>query len=147
MDRSEPLEDSPRREGFRFSHPLRVRWAEVDGQRIVYNANYLMYMDIAYGEYLRRELGLSAGFPSTVMAKTTLEYRRPIEFDNEIRVWVRTSRIGSSSMTVDFTITRDADVMMEAQTVYVYVDASGGSAPVPQEWRERLAEYEPWLQG
>ncbi len=30
------------RDAFRFFHRLRVRWAEVDMQKIVFNAHYLM---------------------------------------------------------------------------------------------------------
>jgi len=38
---------------FRFLHRLRVRWAEVDMQKIVFNAHYLMYFDVAVTEYWR----------------------------------------------------------------------------------------------
>ena len=31
-----------KRQDFKFFHPLRVRWAEVDMQKIVFNAHYLM---------------------------------------------------------------------------------------------------------
>ena len=41
------------REDFRFFHRLRVRWAEVDMQKIVFNAHYLMYFDTAIGDYWR----------------------------------------------------------------------------------------------
>ena len=41
------------RESFRLAHTLRVRWAEVDPQSIVFNANYLMYFDVAATEYWR----------------------------------------------------------------------------------------------
>ena len=30
---------------FNFFHRLRVRWAEVDLQRVVFNGNYLLYFD------------------------------------------------------------------------------------------------------
>ena len=42
-----------RREDFRFFHRLRVRWAEVDMQKIVFNAHYLMYFDTAISDYWR----------------------------------------------------------------------------------------------
>ena len=42
-----------RREDFRFFHRLRVRWAEVDMQKIVFNAHYLMYFDTAMSDYWR----------------------------------------------------------------------------------------------
>ena len=42
-----------KREEFRFFHRLRVRWAEVDMQKIVFNAHYLMYFDTAVADYWR----------------------------------------------------------------------------------------------
>ena len=43
-----------KREDFRFFHRLRVRWVEVDLQKIVFNAHYLMYFDTAIADYLAR---------------------------------------------------------------------------------------------
>ena len=42
-----------RKSDFRFFHRLRVRWAEVDMQKIVFNAHYLMYVDTAVADYWR----------------------------------------------------------------------------------------------
>jgi hypothetical protein len=42
-----------KRQDFRFFHRLRVRWAEVDMQKIVFNAHYLMYFDTAIADYWR----------------------------------------------------------------------------------------------
>lgn len=41
------------RQNFRCVHRLRVRWAEVDMQKIVFNAHYLMYIDTAMSDYWR----------------------------------------------------------------------------------------------
>ena len=41
------------RRDFRFTHHLRVRWAEVDVQKIVFNPHYLMYFDCAIADYWR----------------------------------------------------------------------------------------------
>ena len=41
------------RADFRFSHSLRVRWAEVDKQDIVFNGHYLTYFDVGVTEYYR----------------------------------------------------------------------------------------------
>ena len=42
-----------KRSEFRFFDPLRVRWAEVDMQKIVFNGHYLMYFDTAVAGYWR----------------------------------------------------------------------------------------------
>ena len=40
-----------KRQDFRFSHRMRVRWVEVDMQKIVFNGHYLMYFDTAVTDY------------------------------------------------------------------------------------------------
>ena len=64
---------------FRFFHPLRVRWVEVDMQKIVFNGHYLMYFDTAVGDYWRH---LVLPYEQTMhdlggdlyVVKSTLEY-------------------------------------------------------------------------
>jgi hypothetical protein len=46
-------------QGYAFTMALRVRWAEVDQQGIVFNAHYLTYFDVAITEYWR-----AIGLPS-----------------------------------------------------------------------------------
>ena len=46
---------------FRFSCPLRVRWAEADPQGIVFNGHYLTYADVGITEYFRALRGASTG--------------------------------------------------------------------------------------
>jgi YbgC/YbaW family acyl-CoA thioester hydrolase len=40
-----------KRSDFRFLHRLRVRWAEIDMQKIVFNGHYLTYLDTAVTAY------------------------------------------------------------------------------------------------
>ncbi|MCL6452978.1 MAG: acyl-CoA thioesterase [Alicyclobacillus sp.] len=132
---------------YRFSHDLRVRWAEVDAQRIVFNAHYLTYVDIAFAEYLRRGLQVSDGeMLHTVIARTTLNFRQPAHYDELLTIWVRTARIGRTSLTVLFCICRGEDVLAEVETTYVHVDVeTGRPTAVPDDWREKMMAYEPGL--
>src|SRR6185295_8930326 len=65
---------------FRLRERLRVRWAEVDLQGIVFNGHYLTYFDIAVTEYWRA-IGLPYphAFEGTGVdlfaVKSTVEYR------------------------------------------------------------------------
>lgn len=43
------------REKFPCTHTLRVRWSEVDMQKIVFNGHYLDYIDVAVAEYWRAQ--------------------------------------------------------------------------------------------
>ena len=45
------------RQDFRTLQRIEVRWSEVDAQKIVFNAHYLMYADVAVTDYWR-QLGM-----------------------------------------------------------------------------------------
>jgi acyl-CoA thioester hydrolase len=150
------------KEQFTFSHRLRVRWAEVDMQSIVFNANYLLYFDVAITEYWR-ELGKT--MPNlqdvflihTYVVKSTLDFHGSARFDEEIDICVRTTRLGSSSMKVGFEIHRDkpsdadgrvgndskagTDHLISGESVYVFAPDSK-SAPLPAEIRTLIERFE-----
>lgn len=44
------MSSAAQRQNYTFFHSLRVRWAEVDPQGIVFNGNYLTYLDVATTE-------------------------------------------------------------------------------------------------
>lgn len=81
------MSSAAQRQNYTFFHSLRVRWAEVDPQGIVFNGNYLTYLDVATTEYYR-QLGMS--YPADLLrgggdlfaVKSTLEYRAPAHFDD-----------------------------------------------------------------
>ncbi len=89
---------------FKFCFPFRVRYAETDAQGIVFFAHYLTYFDTAINEYLRDlphnyiEHVKQTGTDFHVV-KVTVEFFAPSHFDDEIEVYVRTGRIGRTSLT------------------------------------------------
>jgi YbgC/YbaW family acyl-CoA thioester hydrolase len=127
---------------------LRVRWAEVDMQKIVFNGHYLTYIDTAIAEYWR-EIGLPypAGYverygTDIYLRKATLEYLGSARYDELLTVCCRVAKLGRSSMTFLFEICRDAEVLISAELVYVNADASMKAAPLPEDLRERVQKYE-----
>lgn len=131
---------------FRFLHPIRVRWAEVDMQGVVFNANYLLYFDVASTEYYRKVSGgdrslLKSVFDRLYVVKSTVEYLKPAHFDEEIQVGVKTDRIGRSSMTVAFAIFRDDQLLIRGENIYVYAEA-GQALPLPEDFRNRIEALE-----
>jgi acyl-CoA thioester hydrolase len=135
---------------FRHRVPLRVRWAEVDMQAVVFNGHYLTYADVCATEYWRAigvpypagfaELGVDA-----FVRKATVEYHAPARYDDELLVCGRMARLGGSSASFAVAICRAADearALVEAELVYVCVDRGGASAPWPAALRERIAAFE-----
>jgi YbgC/YbaW family acyl-CoA thioester hydrolase len=127
---------------------LRVRWAEVDMQKIVFNAHYLTYIDTAIAEYWR-EIGLPyphgyvERYGSDIfLRKASVEYLGSARYDDELAVCCRVAKLGRSSMTFHFEIYRAADLLISAELVYVNADPSMKAVALPDEVRERVRKYE-----
>jgi len=135
-------------DGYRFAHPLRVRFSEVDAQQVVFNAHYLTYLDIAFADYLKRGVQVwQEGLPHTVIARTTLEFKNSARYDDDLLVAVRTADIGRTSLRVEFAVVRvvggTEELLATAETTYVYVDQdSKRPTPVPDDWRETILRFE-----
>ena len=136
------------RSDFRFFHRLRVRWAEVDMQKIVFNAHYLMYFDTAITDYWRAvalpyEEAMHSLDGDLYVVKATVEFHASARMDDQIDVAMKCSRIGSSSMTFTGAIFRGDEHLISGEIVYVFADpATQTSRPVPQALRDILLGYE-----
>ena len=133
---------------FRFTDRLRVRWAEVDLQKIVFNGHDLMYADTAVAGYWR---ALALPYAATMAAlggdlyvrKATVEYLGSARYDDLLDVGIRTERIGNSSMMLAFGIFRAQQLLVSGELVYVFANPeTQTSLPVPQALRELLLGYE-----
>jgi YbgC/YbaW family acyl-CoA thioester hydrolase len=137
-----------KRQDFRFFHRLRVRWAEVDVQKIVFNAHYLTYFDTAVADYWRalampyedamHELG-----GDIYLKKATVEFGASARMDDRLDVALKCSRIGNSSMRFTGAIFRGDELLITCELVYVFADpATQTSRPVPAAFRDMLEAYE-----
>lgn len=136
---------------FRHRLPLRVRWAEVDRQGVVFNAHYLLYADVCVTEYWR---AIGMRYPEDFeplasdlyVRKATVDYRAAAVYDDELEVCGRIARIGTSSLQFSVEMFRrdqtDAP-LATVELVYVYVDAaSKAPRPVDEALRARIRAFE-----
>ncbi|MBE0475410.1 YbgC/FadM family acyl-CoA thioesterase, partial [Rhodoferax sp.] len=135
-------------ESSRFHHRLRVRWAEVDMQKIVFNAHYLMYLDTAMADYWRAlvlpyEATLAALQGDLYVKKVALEYHASAHLDDLLDVALRCQHIGKSSMVFAGDIRCNARLLVSGELVYVFADpATQKSRPVPAALRDVLLGFE-----
>jgi acyl-CoA thioester hydrolase len=136
------------RSDFAFSHPLRVRWAEVDRQDIVFNGHYLTYFDVGITEYWR---AIGYPYPDALLAqgsdtfavKATIEYHAPARYDDLLEVLVRVGRIGRTSLQFLVEIHRGEARLISGELIYVNADATTRKpVPVPAFLREAIVRFE-----
>lgn len=137
-----------KRSDYRFFDHLRVRWAEIDPQKIVFNAHYLMYFDAAVAGYWR---SLALPYAETMeslggdlyVRKATVEYHGSARYDDQLDIGMRCARIGNSSIQFLGGVFRGEDLLVEGELVYVFADPhTQSSRPVPQALRDVLQGFE-----
>ena len=139
---------STRHSDFRCWHRLRVRWAEVDMQKIVFNAHYLMYLDTAMADYWRAlalpyEAAMQQLGGDIFVKKASVEYHASACYDDQLDVGLRCARVGNSSILFEGAIFRGDTLLVTAELLYVYANpATQSSQPVPPVLRSIFEGFE-----
>ncbi len=99
-----------------FIHRLRVRYGECDPQGIVFNANYLLYFDVAFTELWRVAVGpwqemVERGLDA-VVAEASIKFRAPARFDDELELHAVVRSLGTTAITTEITVVRDGEQLV-----------------------------------
>ena len=136
-----------RLQDFRCRHRLTVRWAEVDAQKIVFNAHYLMYADVAVTEYWRQmAMPYAQSWASLggelFVKKATVTYHASAQMGDVLDIGIRCVRQGNTSLQFEAGIFRGQQLLNTVELVYVFADAAQQPQPLPQTLRDMLAAFE-----
>lgn len=122
-----------------------MRWSDLDAFGHVNNARTVTLLEEARVDWLFLEAGRRGANRLTdgvVVAKVEVHYRRPIGFGPPVSISMGVSRLGASSITIDYLVTVAGELAATASTVLVPVDPATFR---PRRWdaveREFLAEF------
>lgn len=124
-----------------FVIPVTVRWRDLDAFRHVNNAVVVSYLEMARAAMWRDHFDCAdpMGIPF-VIAHLEIDYKRPIELFDEVRVGMRTADVSASSFAFDYLVTAGDRVAAVARTVQVCVRyETGRPVRVPEDLRRSLA--------
>ncbi|GIH19895.1 acyl-CoA thioesterase [Rugosimonospora africana] len=117
---------------------IRVRYNECDVQGVVFNANYLVYVDETVDRWITDTLGEDA--IDVMVKKATVEWSSPARRGEVLDLVPAVSRWGRSSF--DLTVTGSVGDRPVFTATLLYVNVEPGSktpAPVPERVRAALA--------
>jgi acyl-CoA thioester hydrolase len=126
-----------------FVHRIRVRYAEIDGQGVVFNAHWLTYFDDSCTRFIE-SLDLGADFWTkqfdVMLVKAVVEWQGPAHFDEWIDIAVEPVRLGTKSFDLRYTAMVDGRPCCVATITYCGVrPGDNRSIEIPAEARSRLA--------
>ena len=129
-----------------FVYRLRVRYAECDPQGVLFNANYLAYIDHTITEMWRAAYGgytamLERGI-DIVVAAANLRFLGSARFDEDVTIEATVTNLGTTSVSTAYRFLRDGDLLLEADLRHVFVNrATTTKTPMPDWAREGLMQW------
>ena len=137
-------------DGFTFSIPVRVRFAETDAQGVAHNSSYFVWFKVARVEYLREFAG---GYQSlrdqgieALVLETHVRYLQPARFDNELLVHARCRDVRGARFKFEYAIERNGETIADGWTAHACVAADTLRPTRIPDWLAgtiRRAEAEP----
>lgn len=114
-----------------------VRYSEVDGQNVVFNAHYLTYCDEAMSKYCK-DIGLGPFSADVQLVTSSLTWKSAARWGDVVEVDVSCPRVGTTSFVLDFVVRVGDRVCCEVSTTYVHIDTDGRPKPVSPQTRDQL---------
>jgi len=110
-------------------HALRVRYGECDAQGVVFNSNYLAYLDVSMTELWRSSFAggyreMVASGLDLVVAEARLRFYGSARFDDQLELGAQIARLGNTSMHSQHQILRDGQLLVEGDLWHVFVELS-----------------------
>lgn len=135
-----------------FCYLFRVRYSECDAQKVVFNAKYAEYADVAMTEFMRAVWGsysslLDQGFDSQVV-KLTIKWKAPARFDDVIAVKIKATHVGNTSfvLSLDMYHYERQELLAIVEIVYVMVSVNDHKKiPIPADMRKQIKHGAPWV--
>ena len=121
-----------------FFHKLKIYYEDTDSGGVVYYANYLKFLERARTEALY-SIGYSnkkvkENFDALIIVKSCkIEYKKSAHLEDELTIRSFVKSITKTSFFMNQIITRDEDIIVEAQVHLVFVDQKGKPIKIPDE--------------
>jgi len=129
-----------------FFYKVKVYYEDTDSGGVVYYANYLKYMERARTEALfsigYSNTKIQKEFESLIIVKScNIEYKKSAFLEDELTVRSFVKSITKTSFFMNQIITRDEDIIVEAQVHLVFVDKKGKPIKIPEEIYTKFKPY------
>ena len=121
-----------------FFHKLKVYYEDTDSGGVVYYANYLKFLERARTEALF-SIGFSNNkiqeqFNSLIIVKScNIEYKKSAHLEDELTIRSFVKSITKTSFVMNQIISKEKDVIVEAQIHLVFINKEGKPVKIPED--------------
>ena len=129
-----------------FFHKLKVYYEDTDSGGVVYYANYLKFLERARTEALF-SIGYSNNkiqeeFKSLIIVKScNIEYKKSAYLEDELTIRSFVKSITKTSFFMNQIITKNNELIVEAQIHLVFVNKDGKPKKIPEQIYSKFKPY------
>ena len=129
-----------------FFHKLKVYYEDTDSGGVVYYANYLKFLERARTEALF-SIGFSnkkiqEEFDALIIVKScNIEYKKSVFLEDELTIRSFVKSITKTSFFMNQIITKDEEIIVEAQVHLVFIDKNGKPIKIPEDIYLKFKPY------
>ena len=129
-----------------FFHKLKIYYEDTDSGGVVYYANYLKFLERARTEALF-SIGFSNKkikdtFNSLIIVKScNIEYKKSAYLEDELSIRTFVKSITKTSFFMSQIITKDKEVIADAQVHLVFINIDGKPVKIPDEIYSKFKPY------
>lgn len=132
---------------FTFHYPIQIRWADIDALNHVNNAVYLSYFEQARIDYFREAVNWNWEEVGMILAKSCIDYHKPLLARDQAEVWLRVSKLGNKSFEMENKVVRYNNGQTEIitsciSTIVTYDYRNELTVPIPAHVRQAVLARE-----
>jgi acyl-CoA thioester hydrolase len=133
---------------FPVSHEIAVLWGDLDPYGHVNNARYFSWIEetrLVYFRTIGVDLSTDASV-KPVLASTSIDFLRPVMWPDTVRIEGKASRLGRTSVTMDYRVTSVGQGMIVATgsaVVVLLAPNTNRPAQIPEAYREAIKKLDP----
>ena len=116
---------------------IRVAWVDTDAGGWIHFSAVFRWAE-AVETALRRRLGILEDWASYPRRRVEAEYLAVLRFEDEVELELAPERVGETSITWAWTISRNGTTCVTGRHTVVHVDGNGRPAPLPPSVRAAL---------
>ena len=129
-----------------FFHKLKVYYEDTDSGGVVYYANYLKFLERARTEALfaigYSNKKIKEMFNSLIIVKScNIDYKKSANLEDELKIRSFVKSITKTSFFMNQIISRDEEIIVEAQIHLVFVNENGKPVKIPDEIYSQFKPY------
>jgi len=132
---------------FHYKTTLQIRFADIDAFGHVNNAIYLTYFEIARSSYWTEVVQWDWEIMGIIIGRAEINFIKPINLNDQVLAYVRTSRIGNSSFDLEYVLVKVnngvEEICTTGSTVCIAFDYSQNqSSAIPEAQKLKMIIFE-----